>query len=432
MSLFALTLLPASWRGIPFGVDANIAAAGRRLAVHQYPYRDTVWPEDLGKGPRRHMVQGFIVGDDVAGHRAALLAAAEQQGPGVLVHPTLGVMTLTLVTFSTSERREEGRLIELSFEFIEAGTIQFPTIGSATGPLVVLAGAQAAIAVAANYAAVAGGLLSAGISVVAAIAGVATAFGSFARRLSGDAASAFSATAGLQGNNGRYSAGNRALLAPQTSTVASVLADQAVAQAAVVTAASELPAAVGGNPETDLPPAVQAVTAAYLGTAADPAEQIRSSIALAAFVYPAPINGAGLQGKLHAAAIQTTALCTRYAAIALAQAAAAFLPGSYDEAVAIRAQVTGALDAEITLAGDLGDDEAYLALRALRTAVADDLSTRATGLPHLKSMHMPTPLPGLLIAQLLYRDGTRVDDLIVRVDPPHPAFFPTDFLVLAA
>ncbi|REF28617.1 prophage DNA circulation protein [Xenorhabdus cabanillasii] len=42
-------LHPASFRGVPFAVISGESVFGRRQAVHEYPYRDTAWIEDLGR-----------------------------------------------------------------------------------------------------------------------------------------------------------------------------------------------------------------------------------------------------------------------------------------------------------------------------------------------------------------------------------------------
>ena len=89
---FASKLLPASFRGVSFGVISASSKFGRRNAVHEYPFRDTPWVEDLGRQARRFSVTGFIVGDDVIERRDAMIAACESSdtGSSTLVHPTLG------------------------------------------------------------------------------------------------------------------------------------------------------------------------------------------------------------------------------------------------------------------------------------------------------------------------------------------------------
>lgn len=42
---------PASFRGVPFAIIDADGNFGRRQAVHEYPYRDTVWTEIWGVLP---------------------------------------------------------------------------------------------------------------------------------------------------------------------------------------------------------------------------------------------------------------------------------------------------------------------------------------------------------------------------------------------
>ena len=47
---FLDSLQPASWRGMGFAVTGGRVRAGRRKALHEYPFRDGVWVEDMGSG----------------------------------------------------------------------------------------------------------------------------------------------------------------------------------------------------------------------------------------------------------------------------------------------------------------------------------------------------------------------------------------------
>ena len=108
----------------------------------------------------------------------------------------------------------------------------------------------------------------------------------------------------------------------------------------------------------------------------------------------------------------TAALCRRAALVSLARACADFAPTSYDDAVEIRDDVADALDAESQVAADAGDVDTYLALRALRTAVVDDLTTRGAQLPRLATFTRAASLPALTLAYQIYGDTTRADDLV--------------------
>ena len=134
-------LRPASFRGVPFGVLAAEKAIGRRLAVHEYPLRDDPWVEDLGRGTRRHRIQGFLVenarygGGDVLDQRRAMEQAAEQRGVATLIHPTLGRLQVTLQDLNIIERWEAGRSFELQFTLIEGGAQALPQVLSAFGSI---------------------------------------------------------------------------------------------------------------------------------------------------------------------------------------------------------------------------------------------------------------------------------------------------------
>lgn len=129
-TLWQATLLPASFRGIPFGVTDERGAVGRRGRVHEYPFRDQPWTEDLGRRARRYAISAFVLGDDAALQRDALLAACEQKGPGILIHPTLGVLSVQVdpdTPIEWSLRLDEGRSIEIRLSFVEPGTVLYPT-----------------------------------------------------------------------------------------------------------------------------------------------------------------------------------------------------------------------------------------------------------------------------------------------------------------
>jgi prophage DNA circulation protein len=127
-------LQPASWRGCEFAVREAPIKVGRRIVLHEYPYRDDPWPEDMGRASRMCRFSGFIVGDDVFDQRDAMKTAAEQKGSGTLVHPSLGSATATLLDFTATERADLGRAVELEFTFVISGQTQpiFPSTAAST------------------------------------------------------------------------------------------------------------------------------------------------------------------------------------------------------------------------------------------------------------------------------------------------------------
>jgi prophage DNA circulation protein len=125
-------------------------------------------------------------------------------------------------------------------------------------------------------------------------------------------------------------------------------------------------------------------------------------------------------------------LFRRAAVVALATASSSYQPTSYNDAVTIRETVTGFIDNEITIAGDEGDDSTYGALRALRQAVVTDLVARGANLAQVTTFTFGAPLPALYLANRIYQDPTRSDQLVAQANPVHPAFMPASFQALAS
>jgi prophage DNA circulation protein len=229
-------LQPGSWRGHGFVMDAAPTKAGRRVAVHEYPYRDTVWAEDLGKLPRRFQLTAFLVGDDCYQQKFAMINACEQLGVGTLVHPTLGSMQVVCLDFSTTDRRDRGRYVEIEFEFIAAGDTPFPSSGAATGSLVNGAAAALQGTAAASLARNLTGLNPLPTAPTAFIGN----FSALATNAVNDPARALSAVSGLVGLYGRYATGRMSTLQQDTATVASALANSVTTRQAVLNAANAL------------------------------------------------------------------------------------------------------------------------------------------------------------------------------------------------
>ncbi len=151
-------LLPASWRGVPFGVLSASIKPGRSVAVHAYPYREattaapSVWAEDTGSAPHSFEFAGFLVDGDAFAlglpiflQRDIMVAACQRPGTGLLIHPSLGARTVALVEApEMTERSDMGGAIELRFRFVESapGPL-YPTNAPQTGAGVNAAAANA-------------------------------------------------------------------------------------------------------------------------------------------------------------------------------------------------------------------------------------------------------------------------------------------------
>ncbi|WP_390894164.1 DNA circularization N-terminal domain-containing protein, partial [Photorhabdus kleinii] len=132
-------LHPASFRGVPFAVVSGESVFGRRQAVHEYPYRDTAWIEDLGRSSRKITLRGFIIQDskvysapDVITQRNNLVAACEEGVRGTLIHPTLGELTVSVTEsgLRVNESADNGRVFEFTLTVIESGLKVFAVTNS--------------------------------------------------------------------------------------------------------------------------------------------------------------------------------------------------------------------------------------------------------------------------------------------------------------
>lgn len=119
-------LQPASFRGVPFFVDSDSQSVGRRTQVHEYPQRDKPFVEDLGRKTRIPKLAAFVVGDDCFVKRDDLLKALDQPGPGELIHPWFGRMTVTATDCDVSHERREGGVVRFDLTFVEDGEKGFP------------------------------------------------------------------------------------------------------------------------------------------------------------------------------------------------------------------------------------------------------------------------------------------------------------------
>nr|WP_242012107.1 DNA circularization N-terminal domain-containing protein [Acetobacter oeni] len=428
-------LQPASWRGIEFAVERSEIRRGRRTAVHEYPFRDQVWVEDLGRGVRSYAFTGFVVGDDCYDVEQALLAQAEIAGPGTLVHPTLGSVTVTLAgPLVTEQVADRGRCVSVRFEFIETGESLYPTIASDTQSLVGSLVSDLTDLVSSDFISTVADAIEEGASVVSSVVSAAVSWASAALLLVSDAGLVVGAVAGLAGNYGRYSTGNRTTLFTNISTVDDAISSVVSARAVADACAASVGSAAGDLTDGGVSfcAAAWALTEAIRACCCDPADALRLLSVIATYTPTIASSSAPVGAAIQTAQTASGQVFRRSALASLATACADYQPSSYDDAIAVRASVVTLFDAAVLDAGDSGQDQAYLGLRALRTAVSVDVTVRGASLARLMEVDTPAPAPALSLAYRLYADASRSDDLIARADPVHPAFMPTTFKALSS
>lgn len=126
-------LVDASFRGVPFKTEDESLTAGRRVETHEFVNRDKPYTEDLGKATSRPKFSAYVIGDDCYEQRDRLIEAFNKPGPGTLIHPAYGEMSVCVDgEINVSSSSSEGRMVRFDLRFVEAGELTYPTSGAAT------------------------------------------------------------------------------------------------------------------------------------------------------------------------------------------------------------------------------------------------------------------------------------------------------------
>jgi prophage DNA circulation protein len=388
-------LRPGSFRGVAFRVREHEAEGGRRGELHEFPDRDDPWFEDLGRSARRWSVEAIVIGADYMPARDALAAACEARGPGTLVHPFLGTLTVVCVTFSYKESTAEGGMATFSMEFAEAGTILPAQVQPDT--------AAAATASADEVIEAAPEVFAAGFSTAGVPAFVETAGVGLIHRLTDAAVMAGTFLGGSGPALRAFEAGLSVLPAGALS---------------MLRAPMELGHAVVGL--------VGAVGSLGLLPARRIAALRRLSAELA--LAPAVIGGTPARARQRANQAAFLHLVTAAAAAETVRAVAQLRFPSYDEAARLRDSIADELDVAATALADAGNDAGAEAIEQLRLAMVRDVTARGGSLARLYAYAPAATEPALVTAHRLHGDPGYViadaAELVERNRVRHPGFVP--------
>jgi len=117
--------LQASFRGVDFFIKSHKYQGGRRLAKHVFPEREQITYDDLGRKEDAYTLSAYIVAGNYFNQRNLLFAALKTKGPGTLVHPYLGVISVHCDSFSGGESTNEGRMVRFDLVFKEVSVDKF-------------------------------------------------------------------------------------------------------------------------------------------------------------------------------------------------------------------------------------------------------------------------------------------------------------------
>jgi prophage DNA circulation protein len=438
-------LVPASIGGVPFGVVGNESTFGRRIALHQYPFRDTPWPEDIGRLARTFEVSGFLLENDliyqggsVIDQRDALVEVAETPGPITLMHPTFGEVSVAIYSISIREQWDNGQYFEISLSCVEAGEREFPSIDSDTGAEVDSAADDADSASALDFLAAVQSSINSARAVVATAVNTVANYVVQATAAAQDATALFGMVTELPGTFGRFAGGATAGFMGSNKpyngtspTIPQLLATGGANRAAVATAGGAVAASTAEADWPSVTTHMQALVASVIAATVDPADGVRIAVSLCSFTPTGYFTSSAIGAAMQGMSTAVGNLCRRAAITALARASATYQPASSTAAYVLRNIVTGLIDNEMLIAGNDGEDDTFNALRYVRQAVVNDLNTRGALLPQLRVYQFPSSLPSATIALRLYRDAGRADEVAQESGAPHPAFQPLSIRMLA-
>lgn len=396
-----------SFRGAAFRTEQHEARGGRRTITHEFPGRDEPLVEDLGRAAKSFSIDVWVGGEYYFGDRDALIDALDQGGTGLLIHPWLGRMTVSVIDWSCAENTEEGGIARFSIGFAESG-VPTPAVQTADGNSLSREAADSAIAAAPaafadrfNVAGLPGFVEDASASLVSSLAIVTQSVAGIGGG-TGPALNAFEKGLSLLGVSGL-------LRAPL---------DLAHAMIGLVQVVGTL------NRTSRRKRSAFARMLAY-DPATDQDYLLASgarAIGLTVSTAPTPVRAAEVDNRealLHLYRITASAELVR----TIAEASFS----SVDEAMAVRADAAGRLDTLATMAADAGEDARAADYDGLRRALVRDIAQRAPMLPQIRTVETIASEPAIVIANRLYGHGdasSLSDDIVARNRVAHPAFVP--------
>ncbi|TDB43314.1 DNA circularization protein [Photorhabdus luminescens] len=441
-------LHPASFRGVPFAVVSGESVFGRRQAVHEYPYRDTAWIEDLGRSSRKITLRGFIIQDskvysapDVITQRNNLVAACEEGANGTLIHPTLGELTVSVTEsgLRVNESADNGRVFEFTLTVIESGLKVFAITNSTAADSKVNANwLRTATTTAAKFISMVKGEIR---TVTQAVKTIKQTIGFWENMVKSSIDEVTNLSDMLNSTFGskRYGRYSRGKIGGSVSGATGVvlrnndsenykkvvnekMAGAVMGREAISKALSQLNNA---NSIEGLANGVQLVINVIINATGSTAEKVRVFENLASFK-----NTQYQQSSVDRdVAEATTLLLVVLSSGAMAKTASELIPANRDEAATIQRRVCESLDNAIIKAGDLAADDVFQALVQLRYEFVESFSLKdAKG--RLTQFSLPSVLPVLTVANRIYQDAGRSDELVQAVSPIHPAFMPVKFKAL--
>ena len=411
------TLALAAFGSAQFYVESDKVETGRRLVVHQFPHRDTPYVEDMGRDANKISVTAYVADAGAEDAATSLRSECDARGPKRLRLPLDSFLVhcekctrdfakdrLGYIAFALSFVRDGGGAAPQPVAYL-ARLVTVAAQGTAA-PLTALADSRMRTIGLPGF--VADGAADAVQAAAAAIDAVRATL-----PLEDNAAPAVARA--VQDLNDRASELATVGTVPNTHGSRSYLATQRTASAA---------------------PLVDAVTgaiAAVREAATDQAAAARELEVLAAFDIE-PSRAIVYTSSRAQEQVNASTVATIVRVAALAERAVALTESDIADrraAIAARATIAAAIDAELDRLGSGDEHGVFVALSDVRGRVAEHFTRLLADLAPIVTVGVPATMPSLWWANALYGDAARAGELVARNRVIHPSFMPLQIEALA-
>ncbi|MDR9749843.1 DNA circularization N-terminal domain-containing protein [Pseudomonas sp. SZMC_28357] len=392
----------ATFRGVPFFVESADSTHGRRQAVHEHAQRDVPYTEDLGRKAREFSVSGYLIGLEYQTARDDLIKACETAGPGVLVHPYRGEMTVVCRGLGLSESTSDGGMCVVKLTFLEAGEASYPSAKVDTVNAISAKGNTVTDVAEKGFVS---DFLTTGFP-----AHVAEAAAGNLSKLA-----EFMAAPGLAFSDDLQAASDFYAQAKGISSDAFDLVQKPFEMAnRLIGVFGSIRTAFGSNAFSMLTSLFDRSSTKYEGSTATPSrrQQALNQTSMNSLVRQVAVAEAAKA----AVVTQTTAVTPGGIRQPESQPT---VYDSYPEAIKVRDDLVDRIDTESEATAS---DEMYVALTDLRTAVVQAVPSPEQDLAMIVTYIPRETLPSLLVAYKIYGDAARAVDISKRNSPRHPGF----------
>lgn len=113
----------ASFAGVEFQCQSTEDSIDRRLAEHEYPWKDGADIEDMGRRARRTRITAVFVGAEYETELGAFLKVADGGKVGRFIHPLLGSWNAYVASAPIKHEHSSRDMATVDVEFVEDGTL---------------------------------------------------------------------------------------------------------------------------------------------------------------------------------------------------------------------------------------------------------------------------------------------------------------------